>query len=126
MDNRIAVAIQEQIREGTLRCAAAFHIAKELNVTPLTVGEAANELEVRLSHCQLGLFGYGEQKSIVEPAEQVSPELEMAIREGLVEGRLPCVVAWEIAARLDVSKRHVANAVEKLEIRIRPCQLGAF
>jgi hypothetical protein len=126
VDNRIAVAIQEQIREGTLRCAAAFHIAKELNVTPLTVGEAANELEVRLSHCQLGLFGYGEQKSIVEPAEQVSPELEMAIREGLVEGRLPCVVAWEIAARLDVSKRHVANAVEKLEIRIRPCQLGAF
>lgn len=126
MDNRIAVAIQEQVREGTLRCAAAFHIAKELNVTPLAVGEAADELEVRLSHCQLGLFGYGERKSIVEPAEQVSPELELAIREGLVEGRLPCAVAWDIAARLEMPKLHVANAAEKLEIRIRPCQLGAF
>lgn len=126
MDNRIAVAIQEQVREGTLRCAAAFHIAKELNVTPLAVGKAANELEVRLSHCQLGLFGYGEQKSIVEPAEQVSPELELAIREGLVEGRLPCAAAWDIAARLEMPKLHVANAAEKLEIRIRPCQLGAF
>jgi hypothetical protein len=126
VDNRIAVAIQEQVREGTLRCAAAFHIAKELNVTPLAVGEAADELEVRLSHCQLGLFGYGEQKSIVEPAEQVSPELERAIREELVEGRLPCAAAWDIAARLDISRLDVANAVEKLEIRIGPCQLGAF
>ncbi len=126
MDDRIATAIQEQIREGTLHCAAAFHIAKELNVTPLAVGETADKLDARLSHCQLGLFGYGEQKSIVEPAEQVSPELESAIRDGLVEERLPCITAWKIAARLEIPKRHVANAAEKLEIRIRPCQLGAF
>ena len=126
MDDRIAVAIQEQVGEGMLRCAVAFHIAKELNVTPLAVGETADELDVRLSRCQLGLFGYGDQKSIVESAEQVSPELELAIREGLVEGRLPCAVIWDIATRFEMPKRHVANAVEKLEVRIRPCQLGAF
>ena len=126
MDDRIATAIQEQIREGTLRCAAAFHIVKELDVTPLAVGETANELEIRLSRCQLGLFGYGDRKRIVEPAEDVSTELASAIREGLVEGRLPCAVIWEIAARLEIPKLHVANAVEKLEVRVRPCQLGAF
>ena len=130
MDNQITAAItaaiQEQAREGMLRCAAAFRIVKELDVAPLAVGETADEMEVRLSRCQLGLFGYGEPKCIVEPAEEVSPELEQAIRKGLVEGRLPCVVAWEIAARFGMPKLHVANAAEKLEVRIRPCQLGAF
>ncbi|MCP4535825.1 MAG: hypothetical protein GY832_01655 [Chloroflexi bacterium] len=126
MDDQIATAIQERVREGTLRCAAAFHIAKTLDVVPLKVGETADELKVRLSHCQLGLFGYGDRKSIVEPAENVSPELEQAIREGLVEGRLPCATVWKIATRLEISRLHVANATEKLEIRIGPCQIGAF
>ncbi len=32
----------------------------------------------------------------------------------------------EIAARFEIPKLHLANAVEKLEIRVGPCQLGAF
>jgi len=132
MDNRIAAAIREQTREGMLRCAAAFHIAEELNVMPSAVGETADVMEVRLSRCQLGLFGYGrpgrsgEPKRVVKPAEEVSPKLEQAIREGLVEGRLPCAVAWEIASQFEMPKLHVANAAEKLDIRIGPCQIGAF
>jgi hypothetical protein len=126
MNERIAAVIQEQLHEGMLRCAVAFRIAEELGVTPLEVGETADALEVRLSRCQLGLFGYGEQKSIVEPAEEVSPELEQAIREGLIEGRLPCANAWTIAARFGMPKLHVANTAEKLRIRIAQCQLGAF
>jgi hypothetical protein len=126
MDDRVAGAIREQAREGTLRCAAAFRIARELDVTPLGVGQTADALEVRLSHCQLGLFGYGEPNRIVEPVEEISSELERAVREGMVEGRLPCAAAWEIAARFDIPKLHVANAAEKLEVRIGPCQLDAF
>ncbi|MEE8391118.1 MAG: hypothetical protein V3S14_10025 [Anaerolineae bacterium] len=126
MDDQIAAAIREHVQEGMLRCVAAFHIVKELDVTPLAVGETADALEVRLSRCQLGLFGYGDQKSIVEPAEEVSPELERAVREGLVKGRLPCAVVWDIAAQFEMPKLHVANAAEKLQVRIKPCQLGAF
>jgi len=126
MDEQIEAAIQERAREGMLRCAAAFRVAKELGVTPLAVGKAADALEVRLVHCQLGLFGHGERKRIVEPAEEVPPELEQAIREGLVEGRLPCATAWAIATRFRMPKLHVANAAEKLKVRIGPCQLGAF
>ncbi len=129
MDERVAAAIREQVRENKLRCAAAFHVAKELAVTPLAVGETADALEVRLSRCQLGLFGYGrgdEKKKVVKPAEHVSPELEQAIREGLVEGGLSCATIWTIAARFEMPKLGVANAVEKLELRIGPCQLGAF
>jgi hypothetical protein len=126
VDKEIAEAIQEQAREGMLSCAAAFRIAKDLGVTPLAVGRAADALDVRLERCQLGLFGYGEPKSVVKPAEEVSPELEQAIREGLILGRLPCPVAWAIAVRFGMPKMHVANAVEKLEMRIWQCQLGAF
>jgi hypothetical protein len=126
MDDRIASAVRERAQDATLGCAAAFRIAEEMTVMPLDVGRAADALEVRLVRCQLGLFGYGDPKRIVRPAERVAPELERAIRQGLVDGRLPCAEAWTIAARLGLSKLEVANAAEKLDIRITQCQLGAF
>ena len=126
MDERIAKAIRERLSGGMLRCINAFRIAEDLAVMPLDVGETADALEVRLARCQLGLFGYGDPKSIVKPAEQVAPELERAIRDGLVGERLPCAEAWAIAARLGVPKLKVANAAEKLGVRIDQCQLGAF
>jgi len=125
-DEQVKAAVQERINSGTLRCADAFRIAEELEVAPHRVGNAANELEVHLSRCQLGLFGYGEPKSIVKPAEDVPPELEQAIQEGLILGRLPCPVAWAIAARFGMPKLHVSNAAEKLGVRMSGCQLGAF
>ena len=126
MDERIAAAIRERARKETLRCATAFQIAEELGVMPMAVGKTADALEVRLSRCQLGLFGHGEQNRVVEPAEEVTPELEQAIREGLILGRLPCAVAWAIASRFGMPKLHVANGAEKLGIRIAQCQIGAF
>lgn len=126
METRVIAAVQKYAVEGKLPCAEAFRIAEELDVSPRAVGEAADALNVRLVRCQLGLFGYGEQKSIVTPAAEVREELEQAIREGLILGRLPCAVAWAIAARFDIPRLHVANAAEKLGIRIGQCQLGAF
>jgi hypothetical protein len=126
MDERIAAAIERRAKNGELRCAEAFRIAEELGVAPLAVGQTANELDVRLARCQLGLFGHGPQKSITEAAEEIPPDLEQAIREGLILGRLPCAVAWAIAARFGMPKLHVANAAEGLEVRIAQCELGAF
>lgn len=126
MDERVAAIVRQRAKEGVLDCAEAFRIAEELGVEPLAVGMAADAANVRLVRCQLGLFGYGEHKRVVRPAESVSPELEQAIREGLVEGRLPCATAWAIAARLGLPKMDVSNAAEKLGVRVKPCQLGAF
>jgi hypothetical protein len=126
VDERIADAVRERAREGKLSCGAAFHIAESLSVNPLKVGETADELGARLYHCQLGLFGYNGEERIVHAIDEVSPELEQAIREGLVVGRLPCAVAWAIANRFNLRKTDVANAAEKLEIRVGQCQLGAF
>jgi len=119
-------AVREKVQDGRLRCAQAFRVAADLHVSPGVVGQAANALNVHLSHCQLGLFGYGEAQRVVEPATEVSPELAQAIQEGLVLGRLPCAVAWSIARRFSIPKMRVANAAEKLGVRLAQCQLGAF
>jgi len=126
MDDRLAEAVQERAREGKLSCGAAFHIAEQLSVSPLQVGETADALGIRLYHCQLGLYGYDGEERIVHPAEEVSAELEAAIREGLIVGRLPCAVAWVIARRFGVPKTHVANVAERLGVKIGQCQIGAF
>jgi len=126
VDKKIVDAVKEQAQEGKLSCGAAFRIAEDLAVNPLQVGEAADELEVQLYRCQLGLFGYNGEKRIVHPAESVAPELDRAIQEGLVVGRLPCAVAWALANRFDLSKLDIANAAEELGVRIGQCQLGAF
>ena len=129
MDERIRATVQAQAQDGTLRCAGAFRIAGELDVPPLAVGKAADELGIHLTHCQLGLFGYGEQGAVVKAADSVPPELEAAIRRQLQQlgsDRLPCRTAWEIAAQLRIPRMHVANAAEALGVRIGPCQLGAF
>ncbi len=126
MDKRISDAVKERAQDNKLSCAAAFRIAEQLEINPLRVGETADELEVQLTRCQLGLFGYDGEERIVHPAEEVPSELEPAIREGLILGRLPCAVAWALANRFDAGRLEVANAIEKLGIRIGQCQLGTF
>ena len=50
---------QEMLRravEGRLSCAAARKIAEELNIPYRDVGEAADQLGIRINDCQLGCF----------------------------------------------------------------------
>lgn len=42
--------------EGKLSCAAARKIAEELHIPYRDVGEAADQLGIRISSCQLGCF----------------------------------------------------------------------
>ena len=109
-----------------LTCLQAFVVAGDLSAPPLAVGNTATELSVRITNCQLGLFRGEDGKRPVTPAADVSPELEQAIGEGVVLGRLPCAVAWALAARFGVKRSQVANAAEKLGMRFSQCQLGTF
>jgi hypothetical protein len=83
-------------------------------------------LNINIVQCQLGLFGLDGKQKKVKAAPSVAPDLEAAIRKALVNGRLPCAAAWEIAARLDVKRLDVCAACENLKIKVKPCQLGAF
>jgi len=117
--------IIENLEEGKLPCEKAFAIAQKLRVKPAKIGKKADEMGIKISRCQLGLFGYGGQK-LVSPLEEVPPELEEEIRRHSREGKLICAKAWAIARKLNLSKLEVSRAAESLGIRITECQLGCF
>jgi len=122
----IAEAIKKKAAYGSITCAAAHNIAKDLNLSPSQVGMNIDLLELSILKCQLGLYGYSSEKRGVNPAETVSEELERAIRDSLVEGRIPCRSLWDIAKRFKIKKMDASSACETLKIKIKPCQLGAF
>jgi hypothetical protein len=124
-------SIQQSLVDGKLPCQAAFSIARAHQVAPADVGREADAMDVRLSRCQLGLFGYGRkdegQHRAVKPMPKVPHALRAAIVNAVSEDRtLTCVKAWHLAENLEVTKRDVADAAEALEVKIVACQLGAF
>jgi len=129
-DTRINPAIKQKVEDKTknkeISCAVAFQIAEELKATPADVGKGIDLLDIRLVKCQLGLFGYGPGKKTVKPKSPRSPDLIEAVREALVEKKLSCRAAWDIALRFSVPKMAVSSACEAHNIKIKPCQLGAF
>ncbi|MDP4726170.1 MAG: hypothetical protein NWS07_02655 [Desulfobacterales bacterium] len=125
-DPAISQEIHVRLRKDALACAVAFDIARKLGCTPAEVGRTADLLHISLVKCQLGLFGYKPQKKIVDSRMPQEPALGDAIRDGLVDDRLPCKTAWRIAAQFGVPKMTVSSACEALGIKIKPCQLGAF
>lgn len=125
LDPNVARAVKERSSEEGLPCAVAFEVAKDLGVDPEEVGFTADRLEISLIRCQLGLHGYPGRKK-VKPAESVTPELEARIRDRLIQGKLPCKAAWDIAEDMGLRKLAVSSACEALGIKIFHCQLGAF
>ena len=126
MDVSIKDSILKHAKSGELSCALAFKIAEELQKPASEIGKAADLLELKLVKCQLGLFGYQPEKKIVKAKAPKNPALEDSIHVTLAEGKLSCQDAWDIARKLNISKMTVSAACEALNIKIKPCQLGAF
>ncbi|OEU63138.1 MAG: hypothetical protein BA867_07180 [Desulfobacterales bacterium S5133MH16] len=125
-DSVIKNEILKRTHKNEVPCAVAFEIAKELRVSADAVGMTVDLINYRLVKCQLGLFGYQPKKKIVKPQHTVTEDLKDAISEALVQGRLSCKSAWDIASRLEVHKMKVSGACEAMGVKIKPCQLGAF
>lgn len=62
VDERVAEAVRAAAPARRLACADALAIAERLGVEPLTVGQTANALGVKLVDCQLGCFGSGKKR----------------------------------------------------------------
>lgn len=122
----IIKAIKAKASDGKMTCAASFRIAMDLDVPPLEVGMALDSLEIKIIKCQMGIFGYGPGKKPIKVMDSVENELMEAIEGELKEGMLSCKSAWEIAARLKITKMDITSACNSLQIKITPCQLGAF
>jgi hypothetical protein len=123
---RVREALQSRAKESGLACAAAFAVATEIEISPRAIGEAMDQLQIPIIKCQLGLFGYSPKKRIVKPAETVTADEEKAVRQALVNGKLPCATCWQLAEASGKTRLGMASICEKLSVKIGPCQLGAF
>lgn len=126
IDTTIRDAVWEHAKDGELPCALAFKIVDNLGVSPHEVGVTLDLLNLRLTKCQMGLFGYKPNKKIVSPLADIPRELRDGISTSLTDQKLPCKAAWDIAVSCDTRKMTVSNACEALGIKVKPCQLGAF
>jgi len=120
--------IETRSIEGRLPCTAAFDMAANLQVPPKTVREEADRCGIRISHCQLGLFGFDAfgEKGLVRMLEKVPEALADAMRAACSEERLSCAAAWRIAGDFGLPRFVVGCAAETLDLSIGPCQLGCF
>ena len=125
-DTSIKNEILKQTKNEEIPCAVAFEIAKVLQISPEKVGKTADLMNFKLTKCQMGLFGYQPQKKIVKPQDNIKEDVKDAVSNALVQGRLSCKQAWDIASRLHVGKMTVSAACEGMGIKINDCQLGAF
>lgn len=111
-----------------LPCVVAFHAAEELGITAREVGAVANNADVRVSRCQLGLFGFEEfgEKRFTGCVAVIPSELREALTERSTSKTIPCPTAWQIADDLAIPRILVGVAANKMGIRITHCQLGCF
>lgn len=126
VDPRVEEEVKRRAESGLISCAAAFDAARSLGVSPEEVGFTADRLELHITHCQLGLHGYGSEGKRVRPAEEVPAGMDTAIRSRLENDRLPCRSAWDLAKEFKTGKMEISSACEAMGIKISNCQLGAF
>jgi len=129
LSEQIAARIKVYV-EDDLPCAVAHYIAADLGVAPIEVGETANEIETRITMCQLGLFGYAVKGKptyrIFTAWTDMPEELAEAVQAAAAEGRISCFALWEIGKRFGLSRHEMGNAAEGLGLKVKPCQLGCF
>jgi len=126
VEDSLKQEVRQAAKENNVTCSTAEEIAGRKSLTIGDVGIALDILNINITECQLGLFGYKPQKKIVQPAKEIAPELKQAINNAVSGGRLSCAASWAIAKQLKLPRMKVSAACEALQIRVKPCQLGAF
>lgn len=56
MKNKVTEEIKKKSINGKLPCPVARKLAKELSVSYKEVGRAADELNIKITDCELGCF----------------------------------------------------------------------
>lgn len=126
IDETISKKINSLADNGNLACASAHRIAKDLGILPLEIGVQIDLMEYRICRCQIGLFGHFPETKKINPDIEVSKNLRDALDEAKADNKISCRLCWEIAANLKIKKLDVGSACERMDIKIKPCQLGAF
>lgn len=121
-------ALEAVSKEGRISCAAALSAASRSGITPAEAGNLLDEMGTRIETCQLGLFGYGpgKQKRIHIPDEISTDVAAWITSSAEARGHITCAEIFAKAKDEGLSRSLLAGACEKMGVKIRTCQLGAF
>jgi hypothetical protein len=121
-------ALDAAARKGRISCAAALATASRWGNTPAEAGTLLDEMGLRIEACQLGLFGYGpgKQKRILIPDHISADVAAWVTRCTEANGHATCAEIFVQAKAEGLSRALLAGACEKMELKIKACQLGAF
>ncbi len=122
----VVQAVRDMACNGSISCATAHSIAHTCAVSPEEAGRAIDAAEVRIAHCQLGIFKHSADMPAAPSELTLTPELEEYLSKRLVNGRLPCKDAWSIADRFNLNRLQIGTVCDRLGIKISDCQLGTF
>jgi hypothetical protein len=53
---KLKETIQRKAKDGKIPCALCFKIAEDFGISKREIGKILNEMEIRISECQLGCF----------------------------------------------------------------------
>lgn len=109
-----------------IACRAVHDIANEIKCSPSKVGQTADLIEVRINRCQLGLFGRKDSNIQLLSKGDISQEISTVIEAAVSNGKIACLVCWQIADKLNLSRLEMGAVCDALEVKVSPCQLGAF
>ncbi|MBF0235067.1 MAG: hypothetical protein HQK65_18835 [Desulfamplus sp.] len=126
LDRIIASHIEKFEENGRIACSYVHAVSKQLGIPPKEVGVQVDLMELRINECVLGLFGYEPNGKGFNLNTNISPELKEAIEKIAPDGRTTCIACWDIAHRLKMKRLDVGSACEKLGVKIKQCQIGAF
>jgi len=117
--------------DGQITCASAHKVAEKTGLEPAVVGEEANRTDIRITRCQLGLFGFAPQKGMpgyktVKKLDSVDAEVSKEVKAAAEDGKAPCMDLWRIAEKHNISRSDMGNIAETLGLKVSPCQLGCF
>ncbi len=126
MNMTLVEEIQASLVDGYLPCAAAFKVAEKVKVPLKAVGDETNELKLRIIDCQLGCFQFAKAVHDDLDSIQVDSTMAEAVQTSIIDGHLPCAVAFKVAKDQNAGPMKAADAANKLHIKINKCQLGCF
>ena len=128
IDNDIEEKLNKNSENGKISCPLVHSIAKSLSTTPEKIGIQADLLELRILHCQIGLFGWEQESSgkLLDKSIEISDALQQELKTTVKDNRITCSGCWDIAKTLKIKKLEVSSACEKKGIKIKKCQIGAF
>jgi len=53
---RLEEVIKEKAKDGKIPCAMCFKVAEDFGISKREIGQILNEINIRISQCQLGCF----------------------------------------------------------------------